>query len=118
MSPKTNYEQLAKRLVDRAMKQGAAQAEAYLEVGRQSSVTVRDGEIEDLTEAASKGVGVRVIVGGRLGFAYTSDFDPTTLDGFVDRAIALAQAAAANTLNGLPTRDQLKGLPNVGALFD
>jgi PmbA protein len=113
-----DYLKLAKRLVDRAQKRGAKQAEAYLEVGRQSSCRVRDGQIEDLTEATSKGVGIRVIVKDRLGFAYTSDFDPTSLDAFVDRAVQLAEAAAPNKLNGLPTAKELKGRSDVGELFD
>ena len=49
-----NYEQLAKKLVQRAKKKGAQQAEVFLEVGRQSSCRVRDGEIEDLTEATAR----------------------------------------------------------------
>ncbi|HLL55187.1 MAG TPA: TldD/PmbA family protein, partial [Myxococcaceae bacterium] len=113
-----DYLKLAKRLVDRAQKKGAKQAEAYLEVGRQSSCRVRDGQIEDLTQATSKGVGVRVIVKDRLAFAYTSDFEPSSLDAFVDRAVQLAEAAAPNKLNGLPSKKELKGRPDVGELFD
>lgn len=113
-----NYEALAKKIVARASKKGAAQAEAFVQVGRESSVRVRDGQIEDLTQATSKGVGLRVIAGGRLGFAYTSDFDPATLDAFVDRALQLAQAAAPNRFNGLPQRNDLKGRAKVGNLFD
>jgi PmbA protein len=114
----TDYEKLARKLVQRALKRGATEAEAFLEVGRQSSCRVRDGEIEDLTEATSKGVGLRVIVKGRLGFASTSDFDPGALDTFVDRAVQLAQAAAPNKLNGLPGKRDLGKLPDVGELFD
>lgn len=113
-----NYEQLAKKLVDRAKKKGARQAEAFVQVGRESSVRVRDGAIEDLTQATSKGVGLRVISEDRLGFAYTSDFEAATLDAFVDRALQLAQAAAPNKLNGLPTKADLKGRAEVGELFD
>ena len=94
------------------------QAEAFLQVGRQADVRVRDGEIEDLTQATSKGVGLRVFVKQRLGFAWTSDFDPSTLDAFVDRAIALAEASAPNPLNGLPDKADLGRWPDVGALFD
>ena len=39
--------ELAKKLVARAKRKGARQAEAYVESGRHSSVRVRDGEIED-----------------------------------------------------------------------
>jgi len=114
-----NYEQLAKRIVQRAKKKGAKQAEAFLEVGRQSSCSVRDGEIEDLTEASSKGVGLRVITkDNRLGFAYTSDFEPASLDSFVDRALRLAQTAAPNKLNGLPTAKELGKLGETGELYD
>ena len=114
----TAYEALAKKLVARAKKRGAAQAEAFVEIGRESSVRVRDGEIEDLTQATSKGVGLRVVAKQRLGFIYTSDFDPTGMDAFVDRALQLAQAAAPNPLNGLPTRAALKGDKTIGPLYD
>lgn len=113
-----NYEQLVKKLVQRAKRKGATQADAFLNVGRESDCRVRDGEIEDLTEATSKGVGLRVIVRNRLGFAYTSDFDPASLDSFVDRALQLAEAAAPNKLNGLPARKDLGALPEVGELYD
>jgi PmbA protein len=120
----TSYEQVAKRLVQRATKLGADQAEAYLEVSRNSSVRVREGEIEDLTQATSKGVGLRIIHKGRLGFAYTSDFEGQSLDAFVDRAFKLAQTAAPNKLNGLPQKKDLlsrgksKAGTNVGNLYD
>jgi PmbA protein len=117
-SGSTDYEALAKRLVQRAEKKGARQAEAFIQVGRDSSCRVRDGSIEDLTQATSRGVGLRVIAKDRLGFAYTSDFDPSTLDSFVDRALQLASAAAPNKNNGLPTRKDLKPRTTIGDLFD
>ena len=113
-----DYRELAKKLVHRAKKKGAREAEAFLEIGRQSSCRVREGEIEDLTEATSKGVGLRVISNQRLGFAYTSNFDPDTLNQFVDRALQLAQAAAPNRLNGLPSPKDLAHRSEAGELFD
>lgn len=113
-----NYETVAKRLVQRAQKKGAKQAEAFLQVGRESSCRVRDGEVEDLTQATSKGVGLRVIYKDRLGFAYTSDFDAASLDAFVDRAIQLAEAAAPNKLNGLPAKKELGKRAKLKDLFD
>src|SRR5215471_19847507 len=118
MPVRSKYEQVARSAVQRACKRGAQQAEAYLEVGRQSSCRVRDGQIQDLTEATSKGLGLRVVSNHRLGFAFTSDFDPATLNQFVDRAVDLAASAAANRLNGLPTRDDLGAPSEVGDLYD
>ncbi len=113
-----NHEKLTKRVLARAKKAGAQQAEAFVQFGRESSVRVRDGEIEDLTQATSKGIGVRVFVKDRLGFAFTSDFDESTLDSFVDRAVELARAAAPSKLNGLPKKADLKGRADVGELYD
>jgi PmbA protein len=114
----SDYVALAKKLMARAKKRGAQQAEAFIEIGREASCRVRDGEIEDLTQATSKGVGVRVFVKNRLGFAWTSDFTEASLNDFVDKAVALASASAPNPLNGLPPRASLHGHHDVGALFD
>lgn len=112
------YNALAKQVVARAKKKGARQAEAWVEVGRESSVRVRDGQIEDLTQATGKGVGLRVFVQGRLGFAYSSDFSDAALDGIVTRAVELAKSAAANPLNGLPDKKAYAGRAEVGQLYD
>lgn len=103
-----DYAAVTKKLVARARRKGAKQAEAWLEVNRESSVKVRDGEVEDLTQATAKGVGLRVFADGRLGFAYTSDFRPEALEQFVDRAVALAKQSAPDRHNGLPTKAELK----------
>lgn len=113
-----NYEQLAKKIVQKALKRGAKQAEAFLQVGRSADVRVRDGEIEDLTQATSKGVGIRVFVRNRQGFVWSSDFDPRALDLLIDRAIAIAEMSAPNPLNGLPDAKDLGKIPDVGELFD
>ncbi|HXN55663.1 MAG TPA: DNA gyrase modulator, partial [Myxococcales bacterium] len=63
-------QRVADQLVELALSAGAGEAEAYCEGTRESSVRVRDGEVEELSQATSKGVGLRVITGGRLGFAY------------------------------------------------
>jgi len=118
MPTRTKYEQLAKNVIQRARRRGAQQAEVYLELGRQSSCRVRDGEIQDLTEATSKGIGLRVVCDQRLGFAFTSDFDPTSLNRFADRAVDLASAAAPHRLNGLPTSEDLGTPSDVGELYD
>ncbi|MBS2031524.1 MAG: TldD/PmbA family protein [Deltaproteobacteria bacterium] len=111
-------EAFAKKVLERATKLGADQAEVYLETSRQSSVRVHEGEIQDLTQATSKGLGLRVICGGRLGFACTSDFEGDA-DDFVKRAVALAQVAAPDENNVLPSASDLQ--PRVTAdlqLFD
>ena len=46
------------------------QLEAYVSRGVETDVRAYEGEVESLSSAASAGVGIRVVTGGRQGFAY------------------------------------------------
>jgi PmbA protein len=65
------------------------------------------GEIENLTEAGSRGAGVRVLIGRLTGSAYTSDLTETGLDQMIDSALAVAT---------ITTDDPFAGLPEAGDL--
>ncbi len=108
--------ELAQKLASLAKKRGADEAECLVERGRHASVKVRDGVIEDLTQATNKGAGLRVIVGARLGFATTTDFDEGGLDMFVARALAAAKESAPDERNALPTTKMRGTHPAAAAL--
>lgn len=112
--------EVAARVVELARKAGADEAEAFVERSRHASVQVRNGEIEELSEAASKGIGLRVIRGGRLGFSSTTDFDPRALQTLVERAVALSKETAPDPANALPGPKELRlsERPRVERLFD
>lgn len=93
---------ICERLVALAKRAGASGAEAYAERSRESSVKVRDGNVEELHQATSKGVGLRVFSGGRLGFAYGTDFSRDGLRRLAQSAVALAKGAAKDEFNELP----------------
>jgi PmbA protein len=46
------------------------EVEAYVAHGRDTSVRVFGGEVESLSSAESAGIGIRVVAGGKQGFAY------------------------------------------------
>jgi PmbA protein len=56
------------------------QVEAYVSRRSDTDVVVYGGEIESLSSATSEGVGVRVIAGGRQGFAYAGSLDPSVVE--------------------------------------
>jgi PmbA protein len=68
-------------------------------VGRASETEVRayDGEVESLSSASSAGVGIRVIVSGRQGFAYAGSLD--------ERVVAETLAEARDNV-GFATPDE------------
>lgn len=68
---------------------GAAEAYALEETGRE--VRVHGGEVESLTAATERGIGLRAWNEGRVGFAYGTDLSERALRALAESA---AQAAA------------------------
>jgi PmbA protein len=60
----------AKGAVEAATGAGAGDSEAWAEGSREREVRVHGGEVESLTEASGRGVGVRAWIGERAGYAY------------------------------------------------
>jgi PmbA protein len=58
---------------------GGEQVEAFVASATSTSVRVHAGEVESLTGATTAGIGVRVVRGGRQGFAYAGTLDPTVI---------------------------------------
>lgn len=81
--------------------------EAYAEESRRVEVEARKGEVEGLTFAESRGVGVRLIAGGRLGYAYAAD--PSEVE--VRRAVAQARENA-----GFASEDEYQALPSSSSI--
>ena len=74
-----DYLQLAQEISEKAAASGA-EAEAFIRIGQESQIQLDGGQVEKLSQAGSKGLGVRVIDGGRVGYAYTSDFVPDAIE--------------------------------------
>ncbi len=86
-----HLEDAARRAVEEALAAGGDEADAWCEDAVERSVRVYDGAVESMTEAGSKGAGVRVFRGGRSGYAYGSDLSEEGL-----RSLAHAAAEAAS----------------------
>jgi PmbA protein len=97
--------ELACALVDSARRAGAEACDATVGMGSSLSASARDGAIEDITRASSRTAGLRVVVGGRLGFVTSADapLDPRALDELARSAVALARIATPSEHNLIPT---------------
>ncbi|HXF72901.1 MAG TPA: TldD/PmbA family protein [Actinomycetota bacterium] len=87
--------------------------EAYAEESRRTEAEVRDGEVEGLTSAASRGVGVRVVVEGRLGYAFAADPTAEEVLATVARARENAALATPDEHNVLPDPSPWAPLPEL-----
>ena len=84
MSERTTSLAGEEELLDLASKVAAEagageQVEAFVGSSTSTSVRVHGGEIESLTQASTSGIGVRVVVDGRQGFAYAGSLEPAVI---------------------------------------
>ena len=94
---------LAQRIAAAARK--GEQVEAYVSWQRETDIRVYDGAIETLSSAESSGVGVRVVIDGRQGFAYVGDLDEAHARDALAEARDNASFASPDEHLGLATPD-------------
>jgi TldD protein len=85
---------VAKMAVEAAVRAGADYADARTGTDETESLTVRNQEMEGIDRTTSSGVGVRVLAGGRWGFAATSRQDEEDVVRTASLAVEIAKAAS------------------------
>ena len=98
-----------------ATSEGDEAVEAYAQESRQTEASALRGEVEGLEFAESRGVGVRVIRDGRLGYSYAADPTVEEVRTAVGRARDNAALAEPDEFNVLPPGSAVTALPE---LFD
>jgi PmbA protein len=76
--------------------------EAYAEESRHTEVRARKGEVEGLTFSESRGVGIRLISGDAVGFAWAADPSEAEVVETVAKARENVALAESDEHNGLP----------------
>ena len=88
-----------------ALAREGEQVEAVVTHSRDTEVRVYEGEIESLSSAETQGLGVRVVVDGRQGFAYAGTLDNDVLAETLAEARDNAIFAEPDEFNGLGEPD-------------
>jgi PmbA protein len=96
----TNYLELAREVVRRAA--NGVEAEVIITRGSETQIRVSGGEVEQLSQSGARGMGVRIIDGGRTGYAYTSDFSDDSVEETWRTAVELAKVATPDPHRALP----------------
>ena len=95
-------EAAARRAVEAALDAGASDAEGWAESGVSRNVRVYEGEVESLSDAGGRGVGVRVFAGERSGYAYGTDLSDDGVARIARAAYESAAVADPDENDGLP----------------
>jgi PmbA protein len=94
-------------VLDFATRAGATAADAILVQQAAFSAGVRLGEVEKLTDAREKRLGLRVFIGERSALAATADLTRGGLARCADDTVALARVTQPDPAHGLPDRAAL-----------
>ncbi|MDH5700899.1 MAG: TldD/PmbA family protein [Nitrospirota bacterium] len=101
------FPELAATVLKRAKALGATEADLLVAEGDSVSVQVRMSEVDRLSKAREKVLGIRVFFGKRSASSSTSDFSKASLDRLVSDTCSLAKAVVEDGTSGLPAPDQM-----------
>jgi PmbA protein len=96
--------EVARRAVEAATAAGASDAEAYAAEDSGREVRAHGGEVESLSAATQRGVGVRAWIGRRVGYAYGTDLSEAGVAALAERAAEAARVADEDEFAGPPVR--------------
>jgi len=99
--------ELLSDIVNQAVKHGATEVEAFGVESTEFHVEVRLGEVEKLQEAASRGIGLRVLYQSRQASSSTSDVSPQAIEELITSAVEMAKLTSVDDAAALPYGDEL-----------
>jgi PmbA protein len=94
--------QVTRQAAELALRKGANEVAAGAYRARQVEVAWRDGKLEKVTEATTRGLGLDLYVDGRYAAVSTSDLRPEALERFIEDSVALARTLAPDPHRRLP----------------
>ncbi len=93
-------------IVTKALRAGASDAEAVFSEGDEFETLVRLGQVEQLKEAGSRALGLRVFQGNRTASTTTSDLTAEGIEKLISGAMALVQVTSEDPFAGLPEPEE------------
>ena len=102
MSAGVDLEALAGRAVEAAVAAGADDADAWAEESVERQIRVYEGEVESLSDAGGRGIGIRSFSEGRVGYAYGTDLSEAGIGALAASARDSAVVADPDENAGLP----------------
>ncbi|HYO59871.1 TldD/PmbA family protein [Archangium sp.] len=109
----TNLADVARQAVDLARQKGASEAAATASRMRDVEVKWRDGRLDKVSEATTRGLSLQLYVEGRYSAVSTSDLRPEALERFISDSIAMTRALARDEHRRLPEPELYEGRTQV-----
>lgn len=104
---------LAQRALGLAKKHGASDAAVSVSESREVEVEWRDGQLQKMTDAATRGLGLQLFVDGRYAAVSSNDLRVDALDTFVREAVAVTRLLEVDPHRRLPEPELYAGRSEV-----
>ena len=103
----------AELCVKKALAKGAQEAAARAYRVRDVEVKWRDGKLEKIQEATTRGIGLQLYVDGRYASVSSSDLRPDALDTFIGDSVVMTRTLAKDPFRSLADPALYKGQATV-----
>ena len=103
--------EIGKKAVEKAIRLGADEAEAFLSEGYLNSVGIQRAQIVGCMSRWEHGIGIRVAYNKAVGFAYTTILDEKAIDETIEKALKFAKANKPD--DNWPGFSSLKDFPEI-----
>jgi PmbA protein len=84
---------IAEKSVRLAEKMGADQAEAYVAKSMLYEIDAENNAIKSASEGFDAGIGIRTVIGKKIGFAYVTTLDESDIREVIEKSLNLARAS-------------------------
>jgi PmbA protein len=98
----TDVREIARAAVKSALARGAKEAAATVNRSRNVSVDWRDGKVEKIEEATTRGLSLQLYVDGRYSAVSSSDLRPEALSTFISDGVAMTRVLTEDPFRSLP----------------
>ncbi|MGH7825162.1 MAG: TldD/PmbA family protein [Candidatus Binatia bacterium] len=110
-------QELGREILEKAKAKGAAQGDVVMVESDSFFVTVRLGEVEKISQAQEKRLGLRLFFDSSSASASTSDISKKSIDRLVEDTAQMARATAKDPYGGLaPAKDLAREFPDLDLL--
>ncbi len=104
---------LGNTLVKRAKEKGADEAEIYMENEKIKEVLVENDQIKMGKSQVKEGVGIRVLIDDKIGFAAVNSFDKDSILPKIDEAISIARSSIKDENNLIPSPKKIEKISGI-----
>ncbi len=111
------FRAVAREAVARAQGAGAQGVAARIAKVREVGVQWRDGQIEQVTESTTRGLGISLYVDGRFASVSTSDLRAEALGPFISDAVAMTRTLSEDPFRVLPDPELYADRPTLDLEF-